>query len=575
MAAPGAGTAATAGGVVSKLRNAAGLVKGAIMPAKQATALSNIAKVAKAGAVVGGLTSVGRSEKEGMVSLYDAVPGAISGALIGGAFAGIGQGIGKAGEAISKKIDAGEAPYSFQMIRDAWRSGMEGQGYATMKNRKEIEQGLLDVAETVVRPSITGSLQDLNSLRTYIIDRIPESINVRDILGEIKKSGKSYKSGLLRTLQNVASDDADDIARKIEKMYSTRVDLLAKNNQPFTLRDANNLASEMRSMLKPEMSASVKIAVNEAVDEIKNRIRGRIPAEKAIQALDGNPEMLELYNKYIQQLDPDEFIGAISKSGIDSHKEAKRAAKDVVSKLKYGRILDPVQVEQVKNQKVLASPVKVLDTALHNILNASEKVKDVANGRTDSEKLDDVLRIFKNLVAQTRDNTSGMEAKFRYDSAIESIRKVAPAVADQIEESVKPALKKLEVKKYLEGASLGEGFKETGVIKEVLKNAGQLTAGLTNIAGQIKGATSRGTAGPIPGISTIARPTTSLLSSLKNSSDEVLSKNPNSITHKFISENLDKALRENNEGRRNAIFNVLFHYKAFRDIFNLEQEKQE
>jgi hypothetical protein len=575
MAAPGAGTAASAGGIVSKLRNAAGLVKGAIMPAKEATALKNIAKAAKAGAVIGGVTGIGRSEEEGIYSLNQVVPGAISGALIGGALSGIGQGIGKAGEAISKKIDAGESPYSFQMIRDAWRSGKEGQGYATMKNRKEIEQGLVDAAEDVVRPALTGSLQDLNTLRNYIVESIPESISVRDILGEFKKKKGVYKSGLLHNLQIIGDDSADELVRKIEKMYSTRVDNLVKNNLPYTLKDANRLASEMKDMLQPEMPASVKMAVNEAADEIKNRIRGRISTEKALQALDGNPEMLELYNKYIQQLDPDEFIGAISKSGIDSHKAAKNLAKDVVSKLKYGRVLEPVQIEQVRNKNVLSSPIKVLDTAMHNILNASEKLKNVANGRTDAEKLDDVMRIFKNLVAQTRDNTSGMEAKARYDSAMESIRKVAPAVADHIETNVGPALKKLEIKKYLEGASLGEGIKETGVIKEIIKNAGQLTAGVANIAGQVKGSAQRGVSGPIPGASSILRPTTSFISSIKNRSDEALSKNPNSITHNFISENLDKALKENDEGRRAAIMNTLMQYEAFRKLINTEKEKQE
>jgi hypothetical protein len=178
------------------------------------------------------------------------------------------------------------------------------------------------------------------------------------------------------------------------------------------------------------------------------------------------------------------------------------------------------------------------------------------------------MKVFSNLRSQTADTGAGEKAYKLYSDALEEMRKSYSPLAEEVEQITKKPVEKLEVKKFLEGAKLGDSAKETGLIKSVIGAAGQVAATGANIAGQIRGAASRGASGPIPGLPTSlgTRPIVRTLTVAKQSIDDVARANPNSPVWKYMGEQIDQALSTKDEVRRAAILNSLMQYESFRKL---------
>lgn len=584
MAAPGAGTAASAGGLVNKLRQAAGMAKGVLMPAKELGIGKNIAKGAMSGAAFGGATATGRSEKDGLERLYDVPAGATSGAVIGGALGGIGAGIGKAGEAISKKIDTGEAPYSFKMIRDAWRMGKEGKGLSTMKAKSDIDESLMDAAKSSTK-DVQDTLGEMRTVRNAILNNIHDPISVQ-----------SHITGLGDTLANLTKkglDDATDAFKKVD----LNIPESFKETGEMSVSAANELNSAIYDIIQnnPEYHSSVKKALSETMREIKQTIRMNVDGEKAYITLrDNNPDLIPVLEKYVKNIP---HVPDIADSAIDDKKfftnlkasvkrknanlspaeQAKvdKGLENIITKLKTGAVKKPYETKptpsnqedlesillgakDVAAQKAKESPLQSLDTGMHGILNASEILGDVTSKGSEKEKLGSIFAMFRNMYGQTKDTQSGKIATEKYRVAMEQLEKAHPELAARVKASVEAPLGDYEVKKFSEGASLGEsGMKESGLLKSAMQVPGSLIAGGANIAGQFSGAAKAGLPSPLPAASSMLRPTTSVMQSIKSGVDAKLAANPNSKAYKMFSESLDKALNENDEGRRAAILNTL------------------
>jgi hypothetical protein len=225
--------------------------------------------------------------------------------------------------------------------------------------------------------------------------------------------------------------------------------------------------------------------------------------------------------------------------------------------------------------KSAASPLTKLDSGMHGILNASEILGDVTGSKTDSDKLGDVFKMFRNIYSQTKDNQSGQIAQEKYAQALTNLRKAYPELATKIEQTIEKPMNLYEIKKFSEGASLGEsGTKESGIIKQAMAIPGSIIAGGANLLGQVKGAANAGKSGPIPLASSTMRPAVSTLSSIKEGVEGLKKTHPNSPMLGFISESIDRALAEKDEGRRAAILNTLMQYKTFRDMFNINKEDE-
>ena len=224
--------------------------------------------------------------------------------------------------------------------------------------------------------------------------------------------------------------------------------------------------------------------------------------------------------------------------------------------------------------KSAASPLAKLDSGMHGILNASEILGDVTGSKTDSDKLNDVFKLFRNIYSQTKDNQSGQIGQERYSQALDNLRKAYPELAARVEKTVEKPVHLFEMKKFSEGASLGDsGMKESGIVKQALSIPGSIIAGGANLLGQMKGAANTGSKGPIPMASSTMRPTTSTLNSIRSGVDGLIKKYPQSSMLNFIATHIDSALAENDEGRRAAILNTLMQYKTFRDMFNINKEE--
>lgn len=601
----GAGGVAKAGSLLGK---AGALAKGVVMPSAGKTFAGHVGKMAAGGAAIGGLHAIGRSEKEGVDRLEDAPSGAASGAAIGGAFGAVGRGIGKAGEAISKKIDAGEAPYTMKMIRNAFRAGEDGTGLSTMKSKADIETGLMDAAKTATK-DVVNTLDEMRAVRYAILSNIQDPISVNGPITKLEEG--------LTALTNQGTLEAAPVLEQLKKNYLSRLD--EAGNLPIA--SANELAAHIDGLLGSmnrganPPTVQLQKTMTDAIKAIKAEIRLNVDDTKAFATLKQHaPEMLPALKKYTNAI-PDEAVlnstevsdqekkffsqlkasltkkkakmtpeelaagdkefqkelGKLSKAKDKAPKEIKKTSSTQVDDLGFVA----KEIASMNAAKSAASPLSKLDSGMHGILNASEILGDVTGSKTDSDKLSDVFKMFRNIYAQTKDNQSGQLAHERYKQALENLRKAYPELATKIEKTIEKPLNLYEIKKFSEGASLGEsGTKEAGIIKGLMAVPGSIMTGGANLLGQVKGAARSGTSGPIPMASSTIRPAVSTLTSIKEGVERLRQKSPNSSMLKFISEHIDNALNEKDEGRRAAVLNTLMQYKTFRDMFNINKEEE-
>jgi hypothetical protein len=594
------------------LGKAAQLAKSAIMPSSGKSFAGHVGKMAASGAVVGGLNAAGRSEKEGLERVEDVPGGLASGAAIGGAFGAVGKGIGKIGESISKKIDSGDAPYTAKMIRNAFRAGKEGIGLTTMKSKANIETQLMDAAKTATK-EVVNTLDEMRAVRYAILSNIQDPISLQNPI-------KNLEEGL-STLVSQGTLEASPVLEQLTKNYTSRID---PDTGTLSVASANELAAHIDGLLSSmnrsanPPTVQLQKTMTDAIKAIKAEIRLNVDDKKAYTTLKQfAPEMIPKLQKYTKAI-PDASVLASTeisdqekrffpslKASITKSKKKMTPEELVKDESLYQKSLNELRKEELKAPKApkkpkktskadaedldllmkegasmdaaksASSPLTKLDSGMHGILNASEILGDVTGSKTDSDKLSDVFKMFRNIYSQTKDNQSGQIAQERYVQALENLRKAYPELASRVEKTIEKPMGLYEIKKFSEGASLGEsGTKESGLIKQAMTIPGSIIAGGANLLGQVKGAAIAGRSGPIPMASSTMRPTTSTLNSIRSGVDGLITKHPESSMLKFIATHIDSALAENDEGRRAAILNTLMQYKTFRDMFNINKESE-
>jgi hypothetical protein len=567
-ATPAAGAAAGAG----RFAKAAQLMKSVLNPTTKAGFLKNVGTGALAGAAQGAIQAVGRSEKQGLERLKEAPGGALSGAATGGVLTGAlgaaGAGLKKAGEVVSKGIDEGKYPTVFRMIRQGARTGLEGRGFAKEVNLDKSLQEAFDVAENVVRPEIADTLADLRQFRESVLEGSDAVMDLSDI---VKRANKDLKL--------IADPDSEKFRQNIKKAYENAVNVSQGNITPGR---ANAIAKEIKDFIaeNPDLPAKVKKIGYAAANDIKNQIRKRIPDDEAMRIISKDPAMLAKYRKYIRDISDEDLSLTLQDKFQISDKEAKKKAKDIKQIVKTigaafsdedpeavsSIMQSPEMQEQFSRIISLTSPIKTLDDKMHRLLNASEIMGDVINGRSEAESLDDIIKIFKNIVEQPKDSTSAFLAREQYKRAMDNIKQVSPEIANKIEKKITPILENIKYQRYIMGEGFEKGSKDSGIIRGVVGDVGKLAAEGANLAAQTLKAGAEGKAGPLPLTSTILRPTTSVFQSAKQVVDDVLQARPDSKVWQTISDTLEKALNEKDENRRAALLNTLMQYESFRNI---------
>jgi len=576
-----AAPAAAGGGAISRL---AQVGKNVLMPTTKAGLAKNIGTGALAGAAQGGLSSIGGSEKEGLGRLEEVPAGVLSGAALGGGISGVtgvlGAGVKKAGEVVSKGIDEGRYPKIFEVARSAWRGGQRGVGTIASGEKDKVLQSAVDLAENEIKPELQTAVTEARSLKQSILSGIPIPIDLTD----------SFK--LLNTqLKGVGSTAEKALRKDIMNTYNTKIQALNSTGSPMTIADASEIASSITDLLSDATHADVKGRAKELVwnlaNSIKSKVRGSVKPEEALRVLSDDPVALRNYSKYVSNMTSEEMLDLFMK-GSDAPfnaKEALKKAKDVKDIFKvltqaFGQedpdlVADLIKDPTIKQAILQSNPIEKLDNVMTKILSSSEILGGVINAPKfkQADNLDEVVKIFKNILSQAKDSDEAFINKKRFDAVMKNLQEVVPEVAARIKKKLQPVLEDYQVKTFSEGGGLEQGIKQPGAIKGIMGNLAQYGVTGINLASQTAKAVSQGKSGPIPlPLSTIVRPTTSIFETAKRVADDILVSKPESTVWKTMSDMLGRALEEKDETRRAAILNTLMQYESFRKIINPNKE---
>lgn len=572
-----AAPAAAGGGAISRL---AQIGKNVIMPTTKAGLAKNIGTGALAGAVQGGLSSIGASEKEGIERLEEAPAGVLSGAALGGGIAGVtgalGAGAKKAGEVISKGIDEGKYPKIAEVARSAWRGGQRGVGTIASGEKDKVLQSAMDLAENEIKPELKTALSEANALKQTILTGIPIPMDLSETFNTLNKQ-----------LKGVGSKAEKALRKDIIEAYNTKINALNSSGSPMTIADANEIASNITDLLSStkhiDVQGKAKGLVWDAANSIKSKVRGSVKPEEALRVLSDDPVALKNYSKYVSNLSNEEMLDLFMKGSEApfNAKEALKKAKDVRDIFKvvtqaFGQedpdlVADLIKDPAVKQAIIQSNPIEKLDNVMSKILSSSEVLGGVVNAPKfkQAENIDEVVKIFKNILSQAKDTDEAFLNKKRFDAVMKNLEEVVPDVASRIKKKLQPVLEDYQVKTFSEGGGLEQGVKQPGAIKGILGNLAQYGVTGINLASQTAKAVGEGKAGPIPlPITTLVRPATSVFQTAKDVADDVLRSKPESTVWKTMSEMLGRALQEKDEGRRAAILNTLMQYESFRKIVN-------
>lgn len=560
----GAGAPVAAAKIVSKAGFITRLIKNAL-------------KGAAVGSAMGGLTAVGKSEKTTKKELIkEAKEGAKSGALVGGVLGGVAETGGtifkKTGQYLSKKIDEGKLPESFRLIREAARAGGQGRGFSSAANQKRLLEEPKEIAEKIIRPKLTQNLNDIRELRDYIVESSTGVININTPIDD-----------LTNKLKKVGFQDAETLLQGIKRNYKNLLSRTDSGN--ISMADANRFIKSIRSELKSkkELNSDIKQAAYKAVDDISALIANRIPDEEAIRIVVEDPNMLNRYRKYLADISNEDLAVIVRnkfkfQEGLKYDNAALKAAEKIKEKLKQigtDTLLTPNQAKQLREIMRLTSPVKQLDSKMHKIMNASEILGDVIKGRSEAEVIDDVERIFKNLVSQPKDSAEAYLNRERYAAAMTNLRSALPDLVDEIESRVSPLIKDIEVSRYIRGEGFEKAGGEQGIIKKAVGDLGRIAAEGINVASQTKRAARLGESGPVVGLPTTAiyKPDVVVLTKLKDRVEKLSQASPDSKVYSMASGMIQNAINAQDEGRRAAILNTLMQYEFFRNMTKSENKE--
>lgn len=583
---------------LSKVNKATKIATKAIKPT------TRIAKTAALGAAEGAAQATLRSEK----SLYEqakegfkeAKTGATSGAVFGGGLEATSKAIkgagGAIGEFISKKIDEGKMPPSMRPIREAYKMGKKGLGFSSEESLERPVKDLMNVVEKKLQPKVYSSLREVKELSDYILENVPKKIEIDDIV----------ESGVAK-LKSEGHLDANKFADYIKNKYKALKAVVpeAKDiyGQPtgdipkISLKDAKlfvrDLDRELRA--KPQLSETFKDTINGIRKSIDSLIDSTVTDADAVEAVLQNPEQTLNFLNILRKSSPASLaekelskMGEVLK-GDKALKKAKETANKIVKN--YKTSIDSVmkELDELPSSQQLSKvaeilqnprsksileeaaknlgPVKILDSKMKNILNAQELLTGDTFPKTDVEKAENVMDLFRMIAAQTKEGVTSDVNRAKYNKALDFLSTAMPEIAEDIEKSVKPITDDLFMIRYLHGIGFDPALKDTAIVQKVLGPAGKLAAQASNITAQSIEAAKKGVAGPIVGLpsTTMIRPTVSVLKSLQSRIDPKSGK-----IAEMVSERLQDAINAPDEGRRLAILNTLMQYSYFRNMVNEE-----
>lgn len=540
--------------------------------------LRNVSKGIGIGGAMGAAAGAGASKKtlkeQAGEGFKEAKEASKRGALFGGGLSAAGTAGGaalsKLGEKASKAIDEGKLPAVARLARQAWRSGKEGKGFSGEAAREKYTDEAFDIAENVVRPKITSTLSELRELRDTIVENSEGTVDISVPI-----------NNLVKQLKTLGFQDAEILRQGISKGYKS----IAEKGF-VTLADANrmakNIADEIQS--KPELRGKIKEVSYAAVNDIKNLVRDRIPTSQAVRIVSEDPKLLNSYRKYVSNIADDELAEVLSTQNKMKPAEALKKAKEIKDVFKTmgevfkdedpeavsSIILDPAVKDTMVQILRSTNPIKILDSKMKKILDSSEIMGQITLGKGEAEIVDDVVKIFKNIITQPKDSQAAYLAKKRYEKSMVGLKEAVPELADEIETRVKPVLADLELQRYVEGAGFDQSVKESGILKKLVGDVFRTGTQATNIAAQTISAARKGEAGPIVGLptTTLLKPGVSTLASLKTKVDNKLATNPNNKVYKTFSEMIDSAIENQDEGRQIAVLNTLMQYEPIRKMMN-------
>lgn len=536
--------------------------------------VKNALKGVALGSAMGGVTAVGKSEKTTKKELLkEAKQGAKSGALIGGVLGGVGEVGGtilkKSTGYISKKIDEGKLPESFKLIRDSMRAGKEGRGFSSSENKMRLLQEPKDIAQNLIRPKMTMHLNDIRELRDFIVDKAQGTIDINTPIDT-----------LLTKLKKIGFQDAATLSRGISNNYKSLL-----NNGSISIADANKFAKSVRNeiMSKKELSSDIKIAAYEAVDDITNLVSKRIPDDEAVRIVAEDAKMLARYREYLSNVSSEDLATYVKnkfnfKQGWKYDNAAAKVAEGMKEKLKKigtDTQLTKDQYDQLMEIMKIVSPVKQLDTKMHRIMNASEILGDTIKGRSEAEVINDVEKIFKNLVSQPKDSADAFLNRERFAAAMKNLRTELPDLVDEIEARVAPLVKDTEISRYIRGEGFEKAGGEQGILKKTVGDLGRITAEVGNVLSQAKAAARKGVAGPVVGLpsSVLYKPDVVVLNKFKTNIDGLLRQSPDNKVYSMASEMIQKAIDSQDVSRRAATLNTLMQYEFFRNMTKSENKE--
>ena len=549
----GAAAPAAGAGAVSRLAKLGQFAKGALVPTTTAAPLTNIGRAALSGATIGGLTSIGKSEKEGLESLKEAPSGILTGGLAGGVIGGAVEGLGvagkKAGEYISKGIEEGKYPEFFRMIKTGAKLGGEGKEFLSEASAQRAEKQAYKAAGEVIIPELTNNLKAARDVRNHILSnsKIPLDIEneIATLTEKLSKRPELEVKDLLGNLKGNISEIIGqppvkkpaaklyDAAGNIIKVAPQQVD--SPVNQLSALQ-SYSILKEIDGAVKDELPAKVKEALFEATKGIRSKIQNSLDSAQV-----------------------DDILKIPTADGQDLRSV-------------YQSLVGQLPEEALKNP-----PVKILDDQMSAVLNASEILGDInPSGKNEAEIIRDIEKVFRNVINQPKETSGAFLSKERFDAAMEKLRDKFPEVEKKIQKEVAPIIEELNFRKYIRGEGFERGIKETGFIKKALGDIGKLTAEGVNIAAATKSALAKGAPGPIPFVPTtpMLRPAVATLNTFKTKLDQKLAVTPDNKPVQMFAAMVKNALDQKDESRRAAMLNTLMQYKSFREMFKDELSEE-
>jgi hypothetical protein len=529
-AAPAAGASAL--GRIARLGQ---LAKNVLVPTTKAGAVKNIATAARTGAVMGGLTGIGKSEKEGMESLKDAPSAALAGGVAGGVLGGASEALkavgGKATQAISKAVEERKLPQMARMLVFGAGKGLKGETFISEGAKDKAKKQVVDTARDVI-DSMDSELSDAKDVRNFIVDNSISKFGVSDILDTLKSKVSEVTDVEASPILQRLNSDIKVIMKTPKKGVPQLLNaqgIPIKQSADVNPRQAYNIVKSIRNELNDEkLPEPLRKPLSDAVKELKERINGSVSEEEIQNLLSKNESLLSKYN--------------ILRSD---------ATDDVVS----------TSGEAISGTRNLPT-LQMLDSKMNKILSSAETMGINPSKTGLADKFSDERKLSQLFFSLSKDTQSGILGEANFDAAMKELGKASPNLAQKIKASVDPVVKVNEYLRYTEGqAGAGPRTTDRGLIGGVISDIGKYGVEGANLAAYL---VSR------QPIQTTLRPTVATLNTFKTKLDQKLIANPDNKPVQMFAGMVKNALDQQDESRRAAMLNTLMQYKSFRDMFKDE-----